>query len=190
MRTAAGRIAALALVASAVLGYTGYEAFVRSTSWPDRAARIDGVVDYRATRPEILTREHVRGPVDYPVTPPVGGDHDLTWQRCMGQVYDAPVVDERAVHSLEHGAVWLTYRPDLPMDQVGRLADRVRGRGYLMMSPYPGLTAPISLQAWGFQLQVDSVDDPRIEEFIVVLAGNGGMEFGASCTAGTIETAD
>jgi hypothetical protein len=182
-----GRAVALALVAAAVIGYTGYEALARSTSWADRAARIDGIVNYRRTAPAMLTRNHVLGPVEYSVAPPVGGDHPLTWQRCMGDVYEAPVADEHAVHSLEHGAVWLTYRPDLPRDQIERLANRVRGRSHLMLSPYPGLAAPISVQAWGFQLRVTSADDPRIEEFIVTLSGNG-LEFGAVCTGGTTET--
>ena len=37
------------------------------------------------------------------------------------------------------------------------------------MSPYPGLDAPISLQAWGYQLKVDNADDPRIDDFIKAL---------------------
>lgn len=188
MRVTTGRAAALTLVAAVVLGYTGYEALARSVSWADRAGDIDGVVNYRRTRPAMLTRDHGRGPFAYPVVPPVGGDHSLTWQRCMGDVYDAPIGDEHAVHSLEHGAVWLTYRPGLRRDQIERLAGRVRGRDHLMMSPYPGLAAPISLQAWGFQLRVTSADDPRIDEFIVMLRINGGLEFGAVCSGGTTVT--
>jgi hypothetical protein len=187
MRTAAVLNATVALVAAAVIAVTGYEALVKSTSWLDRAERIDGVVNYRKTRPAMLTRNHVRGAVEYPVTPPVGGDHSVTWQHCLGDVYDAPIANEHAVHSLEHGAVWVTYRPDLPRDQVERLAQRVRNRSHLMMSPYPGLAVPISLQAWGFQLHVQSADDSRIDEFIVALSSTGGVEFGAACSGGTTD---
>jgi hypothetical protein len=36
-------------------------------------------------------------------------------------VYDQPVPKERAVHNLEHGAVWITYSPSLPSSQVSQL---------------------------------------------------------------------
>ena len=56
-----------------------------------------------------LARNHVDTPVDYPQSPPVGGPHWPVWQNC--QYYDTSVPNERAVHSLEHGAVWITYLP-------------------------------------------------------------------------------
>ena len=57
----------------------------------------------------ITSRNHVDQDIDYPQSPPIGGDHNPVWQNCG--VYRDPVLDEMAVHSLEHGAVWITYRP-------------------------------------------------------------------------------
>lgn len=145
-------------------------------SWEEQAAQIDGIVNYRQTDPDMLTRRHTEEPVDYPVRPPVGGDHFPVWQNCQGDVYQAPIADETAVHSLEHGAVWITYRPDLPDDQVTALADRVGGNDKMLMSPYPNLDAPISLQAWGYQLRVDSATDERIDAFIGALRVNASLE--------------
>jgi hypothetical protein len=82
---------------------------------------------------------------------------------------------------MEHGAVWVTYRPDLPSDQVEKLAKRVRGNSYMLMSKYPGLDKPISLQAWGYQLKVDNADDGRIDDFIRILRQNATQEPGAEC---------
>jgi hypothetical protein len=107
----------------------------------------------------------------------------------MGDVYDEPIADEHAVHSLEHGAVWITYRPDLPKDQVAELEKKVRGKDFMMLSPYPGLKQPISLQAWGYQLPVDDAGDSRIDDFIGALRTHG-PEKGAACSNGVTVTGD
>ena len=114
--------------------------------------------------------------VAYEYSPPFGGPHDAAWATCTGIVYPVPIRSENAVHSLEHGAVWITYRPDLPADQVATLASKVEGKEKTMMSPFPGLTNAVSLQAWGYQLKVDSVDDPRIDDFIKALRVNASIE--------------
>ena len=85
----------------------------------------------------------------YEQTPPVGGDHNPTWLNCG--VYTAPVPNELAVHALEHGAVWVTYRSDLPADQVERLVDVVPDT-YMVVSPFEDLPAPVVASAWGAQL--------------------------------------
>ncbi|WP_344654332.1 DUF3105 domain-containing protein [Cryptosporangium japonicum] len=151
-------------------------------------AAIDGVVDYRASNPGMLTQQHVTGDVTYPVSPPVGGNHASQWQNCQGDVYPAPVGNPNAVHSLEHGAVWITYRPDLPADQIDTLAAKVKGTDYTLMSPFPGLDQPISLQAWGYQLKLDNADDQRIDDFLEKYRIEASIEPGATCGNGTTAT--
>ncbi len=111
--------------------------------------------------------------VAYEETPPFGGPHDTVWAECNGNVYDVPVRNEHMVHSLEHGAVWITYEPEkVDPTVIDALAARVKDRPYTMMSPYPGQDSPISLQAWGYQLKVDDPQDPRIDQFIAALRQN------------------
>jgi hypothetical protein len=132
---------------------------------------------------EVTEFSHVQGPVSYPQTPPVGGKHAAIWQNAG--FYDTPIANENAVHSLEHGAVWITYRPELPQEQVDRLRDLVRGGGYLIASPYPGLPAPVVASAWGLQLRLDSAEDPRLEQFIRAFRqGPQTPERGASLAGG------
>jgi hypothetical protein len=128
------------------------------------------------------------GHLTYPMSPPAGGNHNPYWQNCMGDVYPAEIASEHAVHSLEHGAVWVTYRPDLPADQVAALKARVTNRPYMLMSPYPRLDRPISLQAWGYQVKVDSADDPAIDSFIDKYRVNAAPEPGATCSSGVTDT--
>ena len=141
---------------------------------------IDGVDKYTG-----LSQDHVTGPQEYPQTPPVGGAHSATWWNCG--VYDQPIPKEMAVHSMEHGAVWIAYRADLPADDVERLRNLVRGKDYTLLSPWtdPPLSNPVVASAWGVQLKVDSAADPRLDAFIRKYAnGNQTPERGALCRAG------
>nr|WP_246407438.1 DUF3105 domain-containing protein [Modestobacter versicolor] len=127
---------------------------------------------------------HVTTSVDYTESPPVGGEHDNEWADCTGTVYDVDIRHENAVHSLEHGAVWITYDPDaVSDDDLGTLEDLVDGRSGLMLSPYAGQSAPISLQSWGHQVTVDSASDVRVQQFADFMAFNADFtpELGATC---------
>lgn len=79
--------------------------------------------------------------------PPAGGVHDPFWQNCG--IYDQPLNTSNAVHALEHGAVWITYREDLPADEVAAIQDRFRGQTFTLISPYPEQRSPIVLTTWG-----------------------------------------
>ena len=115
---------------------------------------------------------HVEGNLTYTNSPPIGGNHSQYWADCTGTVYPNAIANENAVHMLEHGAVWITYKPGLAADQVATLSKEVSGVDRLAMSPYPDLKTNISLQAWGYQLFVDNANDPRIQQFITVLKYN------------------
>jgi hypothetical protein len=133
-----------------------------------------------------LKRTHVDGPVTYAQKPPVGGAHNAVPQQC--QVYPSAIADEHAVHSLEHGAVWITYAPSLKAADVAKLKALVEGNPYRMLSPYEGQKKPIALQAWGRQVFVDSPSDKRVNEFLdAYTSGPQAPEQGAACS-GTTET--
>lgn len=147
----------------------------------DAAAKepIQGVQSFKD-----LTRDHVETPVTYPQTPPVGGNHNSVWQNCG--VYSSPIANENAVHSLEHGAVWITYQPTLPAAQVETLKKLAKANSYAVLSPYEGIKSPVVASAWGKQLSVPSADDPRLAVFLrTYLQGEQTPEPGAPCTGGT-----
>jgi hypothetical protein len=133
-----------------------------------------------------IPRDHVSGPQTYAQFPPVGGLHNPVWQNCG--IYDQPVPSEFAVHSMEHGAVWIMYRPDLPDDQVQALRAVVRGKDYVLLSPWSAdspLPSPIVASAWGLQLKLDSGTDPRLAEFARRYAnGPQAPERMAACSGG------
>ncbi|GLW91691.1 DUF3105 domain-containing protein [Actinokineospora globicatena] len=147
----------------------------------DPTEKIDGVLSI-----EYKGAQHVKPTerVAYDHKPPLGGAHDAVWAACNGVVYKVAVRTENLVHSLEHGAVWLSYDPDkLDKAGVAALAKKVNGKPYTVMSPYPGQGKAVSLQSWGRQLQVDAVDDERVDQFIQATRANQYLtpEPGASC---------
>jgi Protein of unknown function (DUF3105) len=172
------------LFAAGVLGYAIYRVNQSSKNTPEAKASsarsIQGIqtATYQGS-------VHQDGVIKYDKSPPFGGPHNATWADCTGTVYSTPIASENAVHALEHGAVWITYKQDLPAAQVETLKKKVDGVDYMLMSPYTGQQqSEISIQAWGFQLAVDSADDARIDQFINDLRLNPTTtpEYGAQCT--------
>jgi len=127
-----------------------------------------------------LLQEHTPDPVTYGQVPPVGGPHSPTWQTCG--YYDAPIQTERGVHSMEHGAVWITYSPDLAAGEVALLKGLVDGRTHVLVSPFAGLPSPVVASAWGQQLTLPSAEDARLAEFVSFFEqGPQTPEPGAPC---------
>ena len=171
-------VVALGMLAGAALG-----AFVPLVLLSDRhqaSSDVPGVKSF-----ENLSLQHNNGGINYEQIPPVGGEHNPVWQNAG--FYEHQVLEEKAVHTLEHGAVWVTYRADLPEDQKVELRRIVESQDCLLASPYPSLSSPVVASAWGKQLRLKSVDDPRLQEFIrAYRKGPQTPEPGASCT-GAVE---
>ncbi|WP_420643275.1 DUF3105 domain-containing protein [Candidatus Leptofilum sp.] len=167
----------LIILGMALVGVVGLAIIVFLNVRPDRP--IEGVVQF--PRP-------ARGHDDTLVfdgleVPPAGGEHFGIWQNCG--IYAEPIDAGNAVHSMEHGAVWITYQPDLPADDVAQLAEVARSQSFLLLSPYEGQRSPVIVTAWGFQLEVDSADDGRIEDFIErYRLGPTTPELGGACVQG------
>jgi hypothetical protein len=164
-------------------GIPGVTAYV-TTGWPESSDN--------GPASEALGHAHVPGPVIYAVNPPVGGDHNAAWMNCG--VYSEPVPNERAVHNLEHGAVWITYQPTVSSSVLARLeAFQARqtvigttGSRYVDLTPYPGQSSPIMITSWGHQLAVTSPSDPRLQQFVNTFRYSKTYtpEYGGECTGG------
>jgi hypothetical protein len=170
---------AVLVFAAAVLTYAVLQVNEAEAGRVDSVEEIGGVqtFDYPAGQ------EHVTTPVTYEQSPPVGGPHDGEWADCTGTVYDVQIRQENAVHSMEHGAVWITYDPEAVSGDALETLTAYADESGRMVSPNPGQDSPISLQSWNHQLKVDSADDPRIEQFADFLTYNQEFfpEPGASC---------
>lgn len=161
---------------------TGCSAGEQETTKPTPASPVPGVEVFTG-----LSNAHLKKgeyPQSYPQSPPVGGPHSPRWLACG--VYASAVPKENAVHSIEHGAIWLTYTPDLTPAGVASLAEFTKlSPEYVLVSPYSGQDHVLIATTWGLQLRVDSADDPRLVAFIKAHAGGDqGGEPGVGCAKG------
>ena len=165
------------ILAAIVLGFAGLAFILYLNVRPE--PQIDGVVQF-----PLPARGHDDSLVFASLElPPAGGEHYNVWQNCG--IYDEPIQTGNAVHSMEHGAVWITYDPDLAADEVATLQNSVRGETYLLLSPFPEQRSPIVLTSWGIQLELESASDRRIDRFIErYRLGSLTPELGGVCIQG------
>lgn len=131
----------------------------QTSTVPDNLVAPDGVVEFGD-----FAQDHVDVDVVYDQIPPVGGPHQPSWQTC--DFYSTAIPNERGVHSLEHGAVWITFDPTLTDDEMRIIEGLADGEREVLASPYDGLPSPVVASAWGLQLQLDSANDPRLIQFV------------------------
>jgi hypothetical protein len=122
---------------------------------------VEGVQAYR-----VDSNDHTEDPLDYELSPPVGGDHFPVPATCGFYDADTAPPDELVVHDLEHGAIWVAYDPGLDAAQLATLRDLVAQQAKVTATPVDDLGSPVVLSAWARQLPLDTVDDPRVAQFI------------------------
>jgi hypothetical protein len=136
---------------------------------------------------ETFTNEtvHTEEPVDYPQSPPAGGPHNPAWLNCG--IYSEPQQNENAVHSLEHGAVWVTYdASQVSGEELDALKAEIPS-SYAILSPYEGLDSPIVLSAWNAQLKLDEASDERIPQFFEEYWRNQNVPEPTSACSGALD---
>jgi hypothetical protein len=163
-------IGAVAVLLVAAIGYVVFASMQRS--------RVPA-----GTEEFTVDAGHTVETVAYDPVPPVGGEHDATPQTCG--FYAIPIRSENAVHSLEHGAIWITYRPDLSSEQVDRLRTLAEDEGKVLVSPFDELPAPVVVSSWGRRLLLGSVEDDRLGQFVQRFRGDAPEPRAACVGVGT-----
>ncbi|MSP22208.1 MAG: DUF3105 domain-containing protein [Dehalococcoidia bacterium] len=100
--------------------------------------------------------------------PPAGGPHFITPLRA--NKYSDPVADGNAIHSLEHGMVWITYNRDKVSEADVKALEKIQGNHSrdVILSPRPENEIAIGVVSWGRLLRLDKLDQKAIEDFIKV----------------------
>lgn len=98
--------------------------------------------------------------------PPAGGPHFIN--PLPGGVYETPIDDGRVIHSLEHGLIWISYRPDgVSESQLKALKDLTGDRRRdVILSPRPQNNDAVVVTSWGRRQIVSPGETKAITEFI------------------------
>lgn len=90
---------------------------------------------------------------------------------------------------MEHGAVWITYRPELTQSDRRLLRNLAATGDHILISEYDGLPSPVVASAWGMQLALQSIADPGLQQFVDAFqVGPQTPESGVTCRESTSET--
>ncbi len=101
----------------------------------------------------------------YLSNPPVSGWH--YGQTAEWGIYDKELVDQNVIHNLEHGGIWISYKPDAPPELIAKLKE-VAGRysRKIILAPRAANDSIIAVAAWGRLDKFDYFDEARIVKFI------------------------
>jgi hypothetical protein len=129
----------------------------------------------------IASRNHTQASLAYDHLPPAGGDHFPVPSTC-GFYSSNPPPPELVVHDLEHGAVWVAYQPDLDDAELDALRELAAQETKLIATPFEAMDSPLTVTAWARQMPLDSVDDPRLRQFVDTYRdGPAAPEAGGAC---------
>ncbi len=100
----------------------------------------------------------------YNSNPPTSGPHYP--QPANWGVYSSPLEDGQALHNLEHGGIWISYK-DID-DQTKRQLETIAkaNPGSVILTPRPTNDTKIALASWTRLEKLDSYDEGKILEFI------------------------
>ncbi|MBI2453043.1 MAG: DUF3105 domain-containing protein [Parcubacteria group bacterium] len=100
--------------------------------------------------------------VTHQSNPPTSGNH---WPiPLFPKVYDVEKPDEAIIHSLEHGRVWISYKPSIPEETKQELTKLLQGRPGVILTPRAANDTDIALAAWGRLDTFDISQDGTIQE--------------------------
>lgn len=143
-------------------------AFIGWIAWENRPVGIssEGLMGEEvkfASSAHVASASELQIPVG---VPPAGGPHYVN--PLPGGVYTEPIDDGRVIHSLEHGLVWITYKPGAISDaQLKAVIDLAEGRKRdIVLSPRPDNKDALAVVSWGRRLILKPDDIKTLKDFI------------------------
>ncbi len=107
---------------------------------------------------------------NYNSNPPSSGDHYGT--PANWGFYAEPIPDERVVHNLEHGGMWIAYT-NVSEETIDRVKSFAQANSQAVIAtPRPANDANIAFVAWGRVMKLDTFNETVAEEFLLANLNN------------------
>lgn len=155
----------ISLIALIVIGTFGFIVVNKKNNPP---------AERPGTAQKDLGRQHVQGIESKPnvgAEPPTSGDH--AFQPLPWQAYEQEIPDGSAIHNLEHGGIYVSYRPDLPKDQIDKMkalffkpfSEDNFTPNKVIMAPRALNESPIVLSSWTRSMEFENFDAEKMEQY-------------------------
>jgi len=131
---------------------------------------VEGTIDY-----DIVSRDHIATGTNgsgYNSNPPSSGPH---WQGpAKNGFYDTALPDQQLIHNLEHGHIWIAYKPDVGDEVKNKLKEISQKEDWkVVVAPREANDVKVASVAWGRVLKMDEPDYAKIEDFITTYRNRG-----------------
>lgn len=101
---------------------------------------------------------------------PTSGDHSspAPWQ-----YFEQEIPDMNVIHNMEHGGIYISYRPDLPPEQIAKIkamffkpySNTSFTPTKAIAAPRAANDAPIIMSSWRRSMKLDSFDEKKMKEY-------------------------
>ncbi len=124
---------------------------------------------------DIVSRDHIAQGTQgssYNSDPPSSGPH---WGNpAKAGFYDSQLSDEQLLHNLEHGHIWIAYKPDAGGEVKNKLKEIAQKEDWkVVVALREANDAKIALVSWGRVLKMDELDYTKVEDFIRTYRNRG-----------------
>lgn len=101
----------------------------------------------------------------YNSNPPTSGSHWVT--PAKWGIYNKPLIDEQAVHNLEHGGIWISYKniDQNTIENLEKIA-KANSRSVILSPREANDSNNIVLASWTRLENLETYDEAKILEFI------------------------
>ncbi|MFB6203091.1 MAG: DUF3105 domain-containing protein [Candidatus Nanohaloarchaea archaeon] len=127
---------------------------------------------------EVMGRTHIsvgEKHDSYNSNPPTSGPHYM--RPATRGFYSREIPEERLVHNLEHGQVWISYR-NISSETRAELKDLAQKySGALIVTKRPENDARIAVASWGRLMKLEKYNETRIENYIRSFVNNSPEPF-------------